>query len=485
MSSSVYQNILLPVVNRVEESKEISYCSITERHIQALWFEQKYFKDLTTSDGKRITIISPGIWNTESGPDFLKAHIKIEEVDYFGDIEIHLNEESWYQHHHHEDERYNQVILHISLWQPKNRKTILKKNEISVLSAYLEKALTVPSARLLHLIDIDLYPYKRCLGSGKCSRALFKTLSDEEIISFFTSASYWRLEQKRNYLQHRIVSKSLQLAGGLAMALGYKQNAEPFLELFLFLLNYRDLPIDELFSISLGCCGFFDKKVPMHWLKSSYYQFLKMVWEGKRSEVLHQTLIRLDHIRPFNHPVRRLAYLVRFLNDPAMENLWTEINLKWKWHVNELKGDIKANRLLKQEMFDLIPTYLDEYWNSHYTFESKPKKEFLSLIGEDVKSGILINTILPLLYQEIKESGNPLELQIFQLFYQDLRPSIAQKSRYLTDRFFGETRKKKILNAAQMEQGAYQLHKDFCVHFEASCEGCPFIERYAKCNLVS
>ena len=94
------------------------YHLLTERHIQAVWFEQKYFKNLRTSTNEPIEIISPGIWNAEAGPDFRKAHLKIGGREIQGDIEIHLMDEFWYQHQHHLDDRYNQVVLHVSLWQP-------------------------------------------------------------------------------------------------------------------------------------------------------------------------------------------------------------------------------------------------------------------------------------------------------------------------------------------------------------------------------
>ena len=58
------------------------YETMTERHVQVMWYEQKYLKRMFTSEGEPIDVLSPGIWNGEAGPDFLKAHLVIggEEV---------------------------------------------------------------------------------------------------------------------------------------------------------------------------------------------------------------------------------------------------------------------------------------------------------------------------------------------------------------------------------------------------------------------
>lgn len=471
-----YFNLISSVSPCVQEKKS-SYSCLTERHLQVMWLEQKYFrKPLKTEEGD-IEVLSPGIWNTEAGPDFLKAHIRIGRQEFKGAVEIHLSDENWYHHRHQEDERYDQVILHVSFWKPKERKAIIKKNGVEVRTAYLEESLTIPLARLMQLIDLDLYPYKKFVGSGKCAHHLFKALSPQKIDSLFISASYWRLEQKARFLKERLLDLPLQLVGGMAMALGYKHNADAFLELFLFLLNYRDLPFEELLAIALGCCGFFERQ-RSNWEASTYYQELQVLWKGQQHQIMHQTQLRLDRIRPFNHPVRRLAYLAKLLQDPLMETIWDNMFQLWESYITgELELNL-ATQLFQQRLIATIPTYEDLYWNHHYTFEASPHQEFLPLMGGDLKEKILINTYLPLLYSVLQNQKQFNQWQAFQAFYQIFSYSKSSKSQYLTHRFFGDSPKKRLINTVQMEQGAYQLHKDFCLFYEASCEGCSFVERY-------
>ena len=458
------------------------YLLLTERHLQALWFEQKYFRTLTTTEGERIEVVSPGVWNTEAGPDFLKAHLRINGEDIKGDVEIHLHEAGWYAHHHHEDDRYNSVILHLSYWQPATSQLILKKDHSSLASAYLEKRLSVPLSRLIQLIDLDLYPYKRFTGSGRCAQSLFGKLSEKEIKKLFAAAAHWRCERKVGYLQSRLEGRELQLAGGIAMAMGYKHNAEAFLDLFLALLPFRDLPEKELLAMGLGSCGFFEEGFKQSWETSSFFHQLKSLWWGCQDQVDHQAKLRLDHIRPLNHPVRRIVYVVKLLQDQRMEELWYGLMNVWQGYVLA-KPSKNSVRNCKQELLSLIPDYQDSYWNSHFLFETSSKKENLPLIGKDLKQEIIINVVIPLLYALVQQVGNPDWWESFQQLYQSYRGVLTAKRHYLQLRFFGNGPKAVLLEPAQMLQGAYQLHKDFCVHYEASCEGCPFVERYAHFSL--
>jgi len=94
------------------------------------------------------------------------------------------------------------------------------------------------------------------------------------------------------------------------------------------------------------------------------------------------------------------------------------------------------------------------------------------------KIHFLLNTILPLLYATIRGSRQCQTWEKFQQFFASLEFPSNSKSRYLLHRFFNNQKDEEFLNNAQMAQGAYQLHQDFCMYFESSCEGCPFVERY-------
>lgn len=52
-----YSQLLSSQPQIVQETAN-SYLYVTERHLQAVWFEQRYFKDLKTIHGETIEVIS-------------------------------------------------------------------------------------------------------------------------------------------------------------------------------------------------------------------------------------------------------------------------------------------------------------------------------------------------------------------------------------------------------------------------------------------
>lgn len=472
-----YSELLSPLPQIAETASP--YLFMTERHLHAMWLEQKYFRNLTTSEGENIEVICPGIWNNDAGPDFLKAHIRIGCQEYKGDIEIHLNAEDWKHHGHHLDSRYNNVILHVALWQPRHEQIIDTSEARHVAQTSLEYSLTISQARIVQLIDLDLYPYKRFLGSGRCAQNLFRKIPSNAIVSFFSSAAEWRLKQKSLYLRTHIEEPGLYLGGGIAMALGYKRNSKAFLDLFLYLYEHRAIGEEALFALALKECGFFEEVYRSRWGGSELYTHLKtlsmMLSFSYRMPI--GIKLELNKIRPLNHPVRRLMVMVKIIQDDSMPFLFE--NLNHAWALSWQKADWLA---LRKKFMDLLPSYKDPYWNSHYAFEASAQEEFLPMMGNQIKKEIIINTALPLLYENIASKAVVEEINAFRDFYRSFSASYTGKTRYLIHRFFGDGPKSELIQSADIEQGAYQLHRDFCLHFEASCEGCPFISRYLEIN---
>ncbi len=458
-----------------EKVREYSF--ISEKHVQIMWLEQKYFIGLQTECGKKIEVLSPGIWNAAEGPDFKKAHLLIGDREYYGDVEIHLSDDGWRQHEHHLDPNYNKVIFHLSFRRPLHRKEILTAENRSIIRAHLEDYLTIPENRIIRLIDPDLYPYKKFCGTGKCADRLFKRLSKSKIETLFKGAADWRQEKKREHLEARTEDPDSYFIAGIVMALGYKKNSEKFLDLFRYFSSFPALSSQEIFIRSMEICGFFNDFFKNKWGDSLYYENLCSVSEGSSGKEKYHLLLHTAHTRPFNHPIRRLVYFSYLIKDPLLYDRYRQIELLWEAQNFSLYSEKKYKVLLKQ-FLELIPSYDDEYWNSRYLFEQKEKNTFLPLIGEGLKIEIVINTVIPLLHNSIEKRGDHAEKEALKAFFGSLKGAETKKSQYLKYRFFGDSEKTHLLNRADLLQGAYQLHHDFCIHYESGCEGCPFVERY-------
>lgn len=90
---------------------------MTEKLLQYIWQFQYYNRsELLTIQGDALQIIEPGTWNTNQGPDFVAAKIRIGETMWAGSVELHINTSDWYKHLHQTDANYKNVVLHV-VWK--------------------------------------------------------------------------------------------------------------------------------------------------------------------------------------------------------------------------------------------------------------------------------------------------------------------------------------------------------------------------------
>ena len=80
-------------------------------------WEQSLFNTthLKTTDDLPLQIISKGLKNTDSGPDFFNSKIKLGETTWVGNVEIHIHSSDWEKHNHQLDKAYDNVVLHVVL----------------------------------------------------------------------------------------------------------------------------------------------------------------------------------------------------------------------------------------------------------------------------------------------------------------------------------------------------------------------------------
>ena len=77
---------------------------MTERLLQFIW-QLRYFNKngLVTTKGESLEIIFPGNYNTNQGPDFSEARIKIANTTWAGNVELHIKTSDWEKHRHQDD----------------------------------------------------------------------------------------------------------------------------------------------------------------------------------------------------------------------------------------------------------------------------------------------------------------------------------------------------------------------------------------------
>ena len=153
----------------------------------------KFFplKELKTSSGEVIEVIDPGKHNTNAGPDFTNAKIRINGTMWAGNVEIHDKSSDWYLHGHDKDSSYDNVILHVA---GELDTEVMKSNGQYIPQLQLD----VPDYVMQHYAELqktDSYP------------PCFKVIPDLPAIlvhKWMESLQIERLEQKTEAISKRV-----------------------------------------------------------------------------------------------------------------------------------------------------------------------------------------------------------------------------------------------------------------------------------------
>ena len=85
---------------------------MSEAFLHYVWQFQYFDKhELQTTSGDTIQIFHPGTRNIHAGPDFQNARMKINEMEWIGSAEIHIQASGWMDHKHDLDAAYENVVL--------------------------------------------------------------------------------------------------------------------------------------------------------------------------------------------------------------------------------------------------------------------------------------------------------------------------------------------------------------------------------------
>lgn len=208
--------------------------SVTERHVQAIWYDGRLRPaNLLSRRGECVRVLSPGDWNTGAGPDFTRAVLEIgrERLRVVGDVEIHLCPADWDLHGHGSDPNYRNVVAHVT-WGCGPVPGSLPPGAISI---WLGRFVTSDPSFSPLQIDLDAYPYKSpAFQKPPCAERLG---NDPDLAhEVLAEAGQRRMRLKARRLAGRLCARPsadgsarLQVFYEEVMtALGYKRNETQF-----------------------------------------------------------------------------------------------------------------------------------------------------------------------------------------------------------------------------------------------------------------
>lgn len=335
---------------------------------------------LKTSLKEEVVVVKPGIYNRNSGPDFLQAHVQIGGQLWVGNVEIHLKSSDWYAHHHEQDANYDAVILHVVLEH--DATVFMKRNRL------------LPTILLKDRIAKGLLEQYQTLFAKQqrwiaCENQISNT--DKFIIKNWLERLYVeRLEEKSKFINELLKtthndyeSVLFQL---LAKNFGLKVNGAAFLHLaqsFDFSL-VRKLSFDEdaLTALFFGQAGFLTDEI-----EEGYYVNLqdryRYLQHKYRLVAIDKEYFQFFRMRPQNFPTIRIAQLAALYYKE--QQLFSKV--------------MEVQRL--EEFYELFSVMINDFWNTHYTFRKQSKKSSKKISKTFIEL-LLINTILPLKYVYLK-----------------------------------------------------------------------------------
>ena len=395
------------------------YFPYTERHVQALWFDDSLRPTaLKTRMGEPVAVENPGRWNLEAGPDFRGAVLRVgrEGRRVAGDAEIHVASNDWKNHGHHTDPRYENVRFHVTWFEGAVDESLFPPGTVHL-------SLCDCCTTDLESIDLTAYPY----GEPRAAQT-FPMLgkSSDERFQCLENAGMERLWQKAQRMAWLVQERgeAQALYEESAAALGYKNNKAPFRQLAravpLVSLAQYGQDWQTVYAVLLGISGLLPKQAGAAWSAESkaYFRLLWDCWwreEHKWEEVPCMTRSdwNLAGMRPLNHPVRRLCALAQYA----------------------VCGSFQPVE--------------DSFWSSHVGWTGTAKNA--ELVGPGRLQTIELNVLVPLRLAKGDASA-------FDRLHAEPLNSVIKETAYT---LFGPDHSPKLYRSALARQGLLQIFNDF------------------------
>ena len=312
----------------------------SEASLRSAWIDQALSSPFTTTDGKPIEVLRAGELNTDGGPDFISAHIRIGGTLYHGAVELHLDAASWREHRHHLDPHYNGVILHVACrnTRPATVATTVRGRPIPLMLVAPDDTLPVPTKPKSVLPCSDLVGQ---IDPGVLAHWL-ERLSHKRL-ELKTRRCLQRYDEPARIEQHCLSGVEplcwpQLLYETMAECLGYSKNSSPMRALAESVTLATLKKFDDAVSVDallFGAAGLLPSSRGLRIADARReVRTLRRRWKelrpSFRSPILHEAEWLFFRLRPHNFPTSRihlLGMLVReFFLKGGFEELVTIIN---------------------------------------------------------------------------------------------------------------------------------------------------------------
>lgn len=428
-----------------------------EQLLHYVWKHKLFpLTELSTTQGRRVEVIDPGLHNSNAGPDFFNAKVKINGMLWVGNIEIHDKASDWVLHGHDKDERYDNVILHVC--------GCVDAEVMNSKGEYLtQMVLSVPDSVINNykeLLSVDMYP--------PCYQ-IIPSLARLTVHAWMSALQTERLSQKTEAIEERVKRCNGDWENAyfvtLARNFGFGINGDAFEEWALHIpLHAVDHHRDDLFQIEaifMGQAGLLElDTIPERYQKDAlndgYFAKLRKEYQYLAHKFglkpMDYKLWRFLRLRPQNFPhirISQLAYLYHQRRASLSQLLET-------YSVKDAK--------------EVLATAVTPYWETHYTFGSTSVRNDKNLSPFSLNL-LCINTVVPILFAYGRHRGEEKYCDRAFDFLEQLKPENNHIIRLWQQCGL-------VVENAGDSQALIQLKKEYCDKKE--CLRCRFGYEYLK-----
>ena len=428
-----------------------------EQLLHYVWKHKLFpLTELSTTQGRRVEVIDPGLHNSNAGPDFFNAKVKINGMLWVGNIEVHDKASDWVLHGHDKDERYDNVILHVC--------GCVDAEVMNSKGEYLtQMVLSVPDSVINNykeLLSVDQYP--------PCYQ-IIPSLARLTVHAWMSALQTERLSQKTEAIEERVKRCNGDWENAyfvtLARNFGFGINGDAFEEWALHIpLHAVDHHRDDLFQIEaifMGQAGLLElDTIPERYQKDAlndgYFAKLRKEYQYLAHKFglkpMDYKLWRFLRLRPQNFPhirISQLAYLYHQRRASLSQLLET-------YSVKDAK--------------EVLATAVTPYWETHYTFGSTSVRNDKNLSPFSLNL-LCINTVVPILFAYGRHRGEEKYCDRAFDFLEQLKPENNHIIRLWQQCGL-------VVENAGDSQALIQLKKEYCDKKE--CLRCRFGYEYLK-----
>ncbi len=348
-----------------------------EDFLHYLWRLARFdLRNLRSTDGARLTIQDFGNHNTNAGPDFSHARVRISGIQWAGNVEIHVRSSEWYDHGHETDPAYENVVLHVVFEEDR--------------PVYRSDGSLIPCLELRGRIPPGIMDTYQRLQHNEhwipCQNQLHQVAESKRHIWQETLLAE-RMTERAARFEERVEASGRDWEGAfyqsLARSLGGRVNAEAMdmlaRSLPLSVLRKYAHSLIQLEALLFGQSGLLPRE-PGH-ATDAYVRLLQREYEllSVKHDLrpIPMTAWRYLRLRPNNFPTVRIAQLAALLRRSS-----------------QLFGKALAAAGVV-ELRNMFVVSLSNYWRTHYRFGTEPTVPGERRLGRTAIDSILINTVVP------------------------------------------------------------------------------------------